>query len=122
MTGIRAKTDSRREMTWLEMKKQKAIIATTGHTPCRKKREPVKIRTKPFTGARMHSEIRKVSPTDVTPANSRSTIQSGRPKVFVRRPSMVYGSAISIATPHRMFEFTVNMQKVRSPIWSKLTS
>ena len=40
----------------------------------------------------------------------------------MRRPSIVYGSAIIIPMPHRMFEFTVNMQKVRSPMWSKFTS
>ena len=49
------------------MKKQKATIARSGQTPCRKKREPVKISTKPLAGERMNSETRKVSATAVTP-------------------------------------------------------
>ncbi len=111
-----AKTDSRREMTWLVIKKQKAIIATIGLTPCRKKREPVNIRIKPLTGANIHRETRNVSPTDVTPANNRSTIHFGRWKSLFSSPSIVYGSTMIMLTPHRMLELTVNIQNVRSPI------
>ena len=59
------------------MKKQKAAIARIGHKPCRKKREPVKISTKPLTGERTSREIRKVSATAVTPMYTTSTIQRG---------------------------------------------
>ena len=51
-----------------EAQKQKAAKARMGQTPWRKKREPEKIRTKPFTGARMNREMRKVRDTAVTPA------------------------------------------------------
>ena len=109
-------------MTWFVMKKQNARMSSTGHRPCRKKREPVKISTKPLTGDKTNREMMKVSDTEVTPANSRPTVQSGMWKFFLRSPSIIYGSDIIIPRPHRMLEFTVNMQKVRSPMWSKFSS
>ena len=89
ITGAIAIRDSLSRITWLVLMKQNEMIASIGHRPCRKKREPVKISTKPLTGERMHRETRKVSPTDVVPANRKSTIQFGRWKTLLRSPSIV---------------------------------
>ena len=87
-TGIKENRDCFSDILWEVTNIQKARMFKTGHMPCRKKREPVKIRTKPLTGDSTNNEIKKVSVTAVVPVIIKVTTQLGRIYSFLRMPSM----------------------------------
>ena len=115
-TGIRQRNVEAKRRRRSLITKQNVTIVRIGQSPCRKNREPVKIRTKPLTGARTKSEIRNVSESAVVVTNSSVTSQSGSRKKRLRKPSIEYGTAKNSEMPARMLELTVNMQNVPSPM------
>ena len=67
---------------------QNARIFSIGQSPCRKKRDPVNIRTKPLTGESMKSDTKNVSETAVVPVIINITTQLGRLYSFFLIPSI----------------------------------
>ena len=70
----------------------------------------------------MNSDTRNVSATEVTPASCITITQFGAWKLCFLRPSIAYGMISAMERAQSMLEFTVNMQNVLIPIWSKFSS